>query len=486
MSEPNFAAQPTSDLTPSVAYRYRLCDLPGPKSLPILGNMHQIKPNEFHLCLERWARQYGRSYQVHLGRNTALVVTDPALFIPLLRDRPENFTRFFSLKKIIEESGVCGIFTAEGEDWRMQRKLLMRAFTPELVRRFFPHLQTMTERLRLHWQRAAESGQSIDILRDLKSFALDITIAFAYGQDINSVEQPNNPMQQDIDILFGCINKRMFSPIPYWRYFSLPSDYAFAAALARVNLAVKGYLKQTRELLLAEPERRLKPSNLMETLLVARDEPGSGFEDSHIIGNAMTAVFAGEDTTANSIGWLINALATAPKASQAIRTELDALYPNHSILPDYAMLQHLPWLDAALNESMRLTPVAPLLGLECTRETVVGDVLLAKHSKVLILTRTAGMCSTHFPEPEKFLPERWLGDAAPDLIKKIMPFGGGPRLCPGRFLALTEIKMIVSMLVKNFDIHLQSGVPVDEVFSFTMTPSCLPVTLTPRVAAGGN
>jgi cytochrome P450 len=339
----------------------------------------------------------------------------------------------------------------------------------------------MTERLRLHWQRAAQSGQPIDLMRDLKSFALDITIAFSYGQDINSIEQPNNPLQQDIDALFTCIGSRLFSPIKYWRYIRLPRDYAFAAALTRVDHVVKGYVEQTRQLLQAEPERRLKPSNLLEALVVARDEPGSGFEDSHIIGNAMTMVFAGEDTTSNSTAWLINALANAPTATQTIRAELDALYPNHPILPDYPMLQQLPWLDAALNESMRLTPVAPFLGLECTRETVVGDVLLPANTTVMILTRIASMYPAYFPEPEKFLPERWLGDAESDLIKKILPFGGGPRLCPGRFLALAEIKMIVAMLVKNFDIHLQSGVPVEEVFSFTMTPSCLPVTLTPRV-----
>ncbi len=464
----------------STAWRYRLHDLPGPKPLPLLGNMHQINPRQFHLDLERWAREFGPAYKIHISGKPTLVLADPAFFSTLLRDRPEGFRRAADMEQIIEESGIKGLFTAGGEDWKMQRKLVMRAFTPEVVRRFFPQLQAMLLRLRLYWLRAAQSGQTIDLMRDLKLFALDITIAFTYGQDINSVEELNSPMRYDIDSLFETVARRMTNPIRYWRYFRLPADYRFEAALARVEQKVAGYIEQCRRLLHEQPERRLKPANLMEALLVARDEPGSGFNDSHVSGNAMTMVFAGEDTTANSTAWLVYLLAGAPQVVQQIRAELDPLFGDGATLPDYSMLQQLPWLDAALNESMRLKPVASWLPLESLHEMVVGDTLVAAATPVFVLTRSAGMQAQIFPEPEQFLPQRWLDGAEPDLIKKMFPFGGGPRLCPGRFLALAEMKMIISMLLKNFDIHLQDGAKVEETFVFTIAPSCLPVKLTQR------
>lgn len=464
----------------TAAYRYRLSDLPGPRPLPLLGNMHQINPRQVHLDLERWAREFGPTYRIHLGRKPALVVADPAVFAAMLRDRPDGFRRGAEMEQLIEESGVKGLFTAKGEDWKMQRKLVMRAFTPEVVRRFFPQFQAMLERLRLHWLDAAKRGQPIDLMRDLKLFALDITVAFAYGQDINSLQALDNTMQRDIDKLFETVAKRMTNPTHYWRYFRLPADYRFGAALTRIEQTVDGYIAQTRKLLQQQPERRLKPGNLMEAMLVARDEPGSGFNDNHLSGNAMTMVFAGEDTTSNSTAWLMYLLAPAPSVVQQLRAELDPLFGDAAILLDYNLLQQLPLLDAAINESMRLKPVAPWLALETLRDMVIGETQVAAGTPVFALVRQAGMQAQYFPEPEQFLPERWLGGAEPDLLKKIFPFGGGPRLCPGRFLALTEMKMIVSMLLKNFDIRLQDGAKVEETFVFTMAPSCLPVVLTPR------
>jgi cytochrome P450 len=133
---------------------------------------------------------------------------------------------------------------------------------------------------------------------------------------------------------------------------------------------------------------------------------------------------------------------------------------------------------------MRLKPVAPFLGLETNREVEIGGVLVPERTPVLVITRHAGMDPVDFPEPEAFRPERWLGEkraAADDPARKLFPFGGGPRFCPGRYLALAEIKMAMSMVTRNFKLEVRPGAePVRELFTFTMTPSSLPVVLTPR------
>lgn len=462
-------------------YRYRLSDLPGPRQLPLLGNMHQIKLQRFHQTLESWARQYGARYQIKIGRKRALVLSDPADYTSLLRDRPDAFSRASSTIENASEIGIKGVFIAQGDDWRMQRKLVMRTLTPEVIKQFFPQLELMVARLQRRWQAASSAPGSINYLRDLKAFALDITTAFAFGQDINSVEHEDNPLQRDIECIFQRAAARMLSPVKYWRYVRLPVDRASDAAAERISQAITGFIANGRQLLQDDAQRRDRPSNLLEALIVARDEENSGFDDNHVRGNALTMVFAGEDTTSNSIAWLLDNLARHPQVADAIRAELAQVMRPEQLLPDFQQLQHLPLLEAALHESMRLRSVAPLMTIESTREMVVHDMLLPAKTPILLLLREAGMQETDFPQARDFKPERWLSgeQKQPDteLLRKLMPFGSGPRLCPGRFLALCEIKMVVAMVLRHFQLQIRSGENAEEVFSYTMTPSCLPLHL---------
>jgi cytochrome P450 len=89
---------------------------------------------------------------------------------------------------------------------------------------------------------------------------------------------------------------------------------------------------------------------------------------------------------------------------------------------------------------------------------------------------------TQFPQPELFQPERWIFEQKPhrdeDPARMLFPFGGGTRMCPGRFLAMTEIKMVISMLMRNFELELDtSAPPVEQVLNFFMGPSAVPVRL---------
>ena len=92
------------------------------------------------------------------------------------------------------------------------------------------------------------------------------------------------------------------------------------------------------------------------------------------------------------------------------------------------------------------------------------------------------MDEAHFPQHQLFQPERWISEQKlqreDDPSRKVFPFGGGPRLCPGRFLALIEIKVVVSMIMRNFDLEFDtSAPPVTQVMNFFMSPSAVPVRL---------
>jgi cytochrome P450 len=462
-----------------------LAGLPGPKGVPLFGNALQIDGSQFHLTMENWAREFGSLYRFRLGSKTLVVTSDHAVVSRLLRDRPDAIRRSSHTARIIEEGGTCGVFTAEGEEWRKQRKLIMRALTPEVVRNFFPTLASMTERLRRRWQNEIAAGRPVNVLRDLKAFTLDVTIGLAMGHDINTLEHEDNPLQRDVDYLFKTIGRRLSSPFPYWRYLKLPGDRAADRSSERIQQATAGFIAEARKRLHANPALRLKPSNLLEALVAARDEPGSGFTDNNVVGNAMTMVFSGEDTTSNSIAWLLDFIARDARVAAHIAAEADSVSAGSAVLRDFQQLEQLHYIEAANQEAMRLKPVAAFLTFETNSEIVVEGVRLPAGTTIICLLRHAIERDSGFSRPDAFIPERWLAPQTADTVddpgSRLFPFGGGPRFCPGRYLAMVEIKMLMCMLAKNFEPVLVDDAPaVRELFTFTMTPDALPVLLRQR------
>lgn len=468
-----------------------IADLPGPRGVPLLGNLRQIQPGRFHRNMEDWAREFGPIYRFTMLKRSFVVVSRRDTIASMLRDRPDTFRRSTRTARMLEEAGTRGLFTAEGEDWRRQRKLAMRALTPEVVHRFFPTLAMMTERLCLRWKAALAAGRPVDVLRDLKAWTLDVTVGLAMGQDINTLEHEDNPLQRDIEFIFKRVARRLTTPVEYWKVFKLPVDREAEAAAARIHAAIDGFIAQTRARLAADPALRGKPSNMLEALVAARDEDDSGFSDSVVAGNAITMVFAGEDTTSNSVAWLLNLLPQSPAAVARAADEADRLLGQEAVAREPHLLERMDYLDAATREAMRLKPVAPFMAAETNVATQVEGVRLPAGTVIFLMLRQAAEREGGFAQPEAFMPERWLNGAgdggdvpdASDPARTMFPFGGGPRFCPGRYLAMAEIKMAMSMILHNFEFTLRPDAPpVEECFTFTMTPSALPLLLRARGA----
>jgi cytochrome P450 len=137
----------------------------------------------------------------------------------------------------------------------------------------------------------------------------------------------------------------------------------------------------------------------------------------------------------------------------------------------------LVYLQACASETMRLKPVAPFIALQALRDTVVADVAVPEGTQIWGVLRHDSVGERLFERPEAFEPERWLENAEPPLgaaaKRAAMPFGSGPRMCPGRYLALLEMKMAMAMLLSSFDIDAvvtPNGGPAEERMAFTMNP----------------
>ena len=453
-------------------------ELPGPRGLPILGNSLQIHPSRFHLIAEEWSRKYGDYFRVRIGGRQLLVMKNPESIAAVLRDRPEGFGRTQRLNQIAREMGFEGLFSVNGEQWRRQRPMVMAGLDPAHIKSYFPALVRVTQRFARRWQRAAAAGESIDLQADLMRYTVDVTAGLAFGADINTLESDGNVIQSHLDKVFPALHRRLLRPFPRWRWLTLPADRALAGHLAELRGAVDGFIAMARKRMDADPSLRERPANLIEAMIAARDNEGSGLHDADVAGNVLTMLLAGEDTTANTLAWTIYLLSRHSEATQRARDEVRTVIGAEALPTQYEQLPRLAFVEACAHETMRLKPVAPILIKQAARDSVVGGIMIPAGQLVMLLTRPAATDERHFPDPEAFDPARWMAEAAPgraaSSAKRVsMPFGAGPRLCPGRYLAMLEMKMVIAMLLGGFEIEsvatADGGEPREQM-AFTMAP----------------
>ena len=473
--------------TPAPPRPRRIEDLPGPRGWPLVGNLFQVNRASIHRSVEGWCREFGPAFTFRIGRRRIVVVADHEHIAAVLRDRPDGWRRSQQLQAVGREMGLTpGLFGSEGDAWRRQRRMVMSGLDPGRVRAYFPSLRRVTDRLRRRWQGAARGGRTLDLQAELMRYTVDTVAGLAFGSDINTLESDGVVIQQHLDRIFPALYRRVMSPFPYWRWIKLPADRALERSVVEVKRSIAEFIDQAHERLRADPARRNEPPNLLEAMIVAAEDGTTGIADEQVSANVLTMLLAGEDTTAHTLGWLLHllhrhpsALARACDEARRVAAEQSELTPEH--------LAQLEFIEACIHETMRLKPVAPFTVVESLRETLVGDLLVPNGTLLWCALRHDSLDDQHFSQASAFDPARWLVEGTSSSAKRVaMPFGSGPRICPGRYLALTEMKMLLAMLFTHFDIHsvdTPDGREAAERMSFTMVPVGLTMRLRERGGA---
>ena len=454
-----------------------ISDLPGPPGLPLLGNAHQLaRTSRLHLISERWARRYGPIVRVDIGRRRIVGICDPDAINAILRDRPDRFRRWAEQATVFEEMGLCGVFTAEGEEWKRQRRLVVTALNSNHLHRYFHVVRTCTERLHRRLREAALTGRVLEIERELTSYAVDVTSALAFGHDLNTLERGENELQSHIQRAFGMISRRVAAPVPYWRWIKLPADRALDRSMAELHRTVGGFITQARERIAARPQLLEEPENFLEGMLAAQQTDGT-FTDKEIIGNTLGLLFAGEDTTAHTLAWTIWLLGSRPDVQARLAAEASAVLGEEAVPCEHEAIGQLRYTEAVLRESLRIKTVVTMLTIESLVDATICDTHIPAGTRLILLVRLAAKGE----RADNFDPERQLQEDNGD--PKSLSFGAGPRFCPGRNLALLEAKSALAMIARNFEIELDDSCgPVSEHLNFTMIPKGLRVRLRERVS----
>jgi cytochrome P450 len=310
-------------------------------------------------------------------------------------------------------------------------------------RRIEGYAQTMRE--------YAQAWRAPDGVFDMHAEMMELTLRIAsktlFGVDAGAQANRVGAALHEVvtifpDVLgpFGAIKRRLL----------LPPMLRFRKARRTLDEIVLDLIAQRRK---AGEDR----GDALSMLLASRDEEsGEGLDDAHVRDEVMTLFVAGHETTANALTWTWYLLALHPHVAERLREELRAD-------------PETPYLDAVLNETLRLYPPAWLLGRDATREVEIQGWRIRKGATVLLSQLVLHRSAEYFDDPLQFKPERWL---QPPVLPQFayFPFGGGSRKCLGDQFAWTEARIELAHLAQRYRFELASDAPVHADPIITLRP----------------
>ena len=194
--------------------------------------------------------------------------------------------------------------------------------------------------------------------------------------------------------------------------------------------------------------------DVLSLLLAARDENGQPLSDRELRDELVTLLIAGHETTATALEWTLHLVLSHPQVRTRLRAELAQVVGSAPVSAEH--LPQLEYLDAVLREALRLRPILPNVARKISQPIQLGGYHVPAGTFVAPCIYLTHRHKDLYPDPEQFLPERWLGKK-PDPYQWL-PFGGGARRCIGLAFALLEMKVVMAVLLGRKDLALASDV----------------------------
>jgi cytochrome P450 len=238
--------------------------------------------------------------------------------------------------------------------------------------------------------------------------------------------------------------------------------------------------------------KRAHPSDqrdLLALLLQAQDEDGTRLTDAELIGNATLLFVAGFETSAVALTWTLFLLAQHPHVMADLLDELTSVL--HGEAPTVEQLRQLRLLDRVIKESLRLLPPAIQGGRIAVQPFVMGRYEFPAGTKVMYSEYITHHMPDLYPQPERFLPERWCGPEPSPYA--YLPFLAGPRRCLGAEFAILEMKIVLALILQRYRLALIPNTLIHRAVRFTVVPKHgMPMQVHPqdrqfiKVAVRGN
>ncbi|KAF2176744.1 NADPH-cytochrome P450 reductase-like protein [Zopfia rhizophila CBS 207.26] len=424
--------------------------IPGPPGLPYLGNASDIDPDNPLQSLIQLSDTYGSIWKFRMGGLDRVVIASQALMNEIADEN--RFSKIVSAAlKEVRNGAHDGLFTAHGpeeKNWGIAHRILIPAFGPLSIRGMFDEMHDIASQLVMKWARHGPD-HVIQVTDDFTRLTLDTIALCAMDYRFNSYyyEEVHPFVQAMADFLKVSGDRARRGAIAQMFYRQENQKYWENIELLR---------KTSRDVIQTRKENPTDKKDLLDGMLNGVDpKTGEKMTDDSVIDNMITFLIAGHETTSGLLSFVFYYLLKNPSAYYKVQQEVDEVIGKSPLTVEH--LSKLPYLNAVLRETLRLTPTAPSIGLQAKEDTIIGGkypiskgtpmiALLAQlHRDPLVYGEDAG----------EFRPERMLDEEFDRLNKEFpncwKPFGNGMRACIGRPFAWQEALLVTAILLQNFN-----------------------------------
>ncbi|KAJ1298176.1 hypothetical protein BS78_01G433800 [Paspalum vaginatum] len=475
---------------------------PGLEPYPLIGHLPQFVANRHRVLdwmTEALESQPTCTFVLHRpGGVRGAITANPANVEHFLRAGFDHYPKGPRLASLLHDFLGRGIFNADGDAWRAQRKVASHEFNTRSLRAFVARCvhAELHGRLLPLLRRAAASGAPLDLQDALERFAFDNICRVAFDHDPRQLPDDGEPADSSFaDAFRDAANLsagRFRYAVPgFWKIkkaLNVGSEKRLRESIAMVHdFADRIIWSRREEMLRAGVEKH----DLLSRFMASQDEAYSESEVP-LRDVVISFLLAGRETTSSALTWFFWLLSSRPDVQRRIRDEVAAVRARSAqggdvVGFDLDELREMHYVHAAITESMRLYPPVPLNSLRADTDDVLPDGT-AVRAGWFVAYNSYGMGrmkSVWGGDAREYRPERWLnpgdGTFRPDSPFRFVAFHAGPRLCLGKEMAYIQMKSIVACVLEELVVAVDGAYQPQQVTSLTLRMADgLPVTVKPR------
>ncbi|KAI9001815.1 cytochrome P450 [Hyaloraphidium curvatum] len=449
--------------------------------LPIVGHLLTIRKNVGRR-LERvveLAEKYGEAvrqtvYFPGFGIMDTVLLTNPTDVEYIYRD-PWKFIKGEMTSARIHDFAGHGIFTQDGDGWKLQRKTASNIFNLRNFRDVFgPVFLHDARDIVRHLGQACDAGLVVDLQELLLRSTADSFVKLAMGKDIGALNVPytagravdargnpygvyNLPPVAFADAYDVCTHLlAVRATDPFWETAELRDGRRkkMQDAVATIDSFVYQLIAEKR----ARGAKPGREGDILDLFMGLRDDDGKEFDDKYLRDVVVNFILAGRDTTAQTLSWTLWELAQHRDIEQRLREEiLEAVGKDGEIT--YEACKDLKLCTAVFNETLRIHANVPVQQRYVVEDCVMpgtgtriyaGQVVQVSSYAMGHLERIWLVC-------RQFKPDRWF-DEKGNLIKenqfKWPVFNAGPRICLGMNMATQEALVFLAAILRDFTLDV--------------------------------
>jgi len=443
---------------------------PGPTSPPLLQVLRWVQwPLPF---LDECAQAFGETFTLRFPSAPPIVMfSDPDAIKTIFTGDEEDLRAGEANYRLEPILGKHSLLILDGREHLRERRLLQPPFHGDRMLAYGVVMRDIAAAAVDRWP----TGRPFAVHPEMQGVTLDVILRTVFGVD-------EGPAKRELRAaLLALLN---LGANPQLLLAAQQSSNGKGGNGASPAMRFTTARERVDRLLFAEIAARRQAdvthrADILSLLVQATYEDGRPLEDRALRDELMTILLAGHETTATALAWAVSHILAHPEVRTRI---LDELHETGPAPLDPQRVTRLEYLDAVCRETLRLTPIIPLVGRRLTRPMRIAGIDLPAGAVAAPCIYLAHRRPERWPEPERFRPERFL-ESKPTPYE-FLPFGGGVRRCLGMAFALVEMKIVLGEVLTRVELHAAPGYQVRVVRrSVTLAPSeGMPVMIESRAA----